>query len=86
MACQLVAPQGGICIVAEASKPIDVGPLWEKSVSLVWEMVFTRIESVPGERRRHHAILSKVARLVDEGTIRSTLGQLVSPINAQTLR
>lgn len=85
-ACQLVAPQGAICIVAEATRPIDFGLLWEKSASLVWEMVFTRIESVPGERHLHHAILSEVARLVDEGTIVSTLGQVVSPINAQTLR
>ena len=85
-ACQAVAPQGAICIVAEASKPINFGPLWEKSASLVWEMVFTRLESVPGERQRHHDILSAVARLADAGTIRSTLGQVVSPINAQTLR
>jgi zinc-binding alcohol dehydrogenase family protein len=85
-ASRLVAPQGAICIVAEATKPIDFGPLWEKSASLVWEMVFTRVEAVPGERRVHHDILTQVARLVDEGTIISTIGQVISPINAATVR
>lgn len=57
-AAAVVAPQGAIGLAVEATQPANIGLLWDKSVTLVWEMVYTRIDYRTPDLDRQHAILN----------------------------
>lgn len=84
---QLVAPQGRICSTVETTAPVDLGGiLRQKSATFVWELMFTRSLFQTHDVIAQHHILNTVADLVDSGKIRTTLTDLMSPINAENLR
>lgn len=65
---------------------LDVVPLKSKSVSLHWEMVFTRpLFDTPDLIGQHH-ILGEVASLVDEGVLRTTMRRCLSPFSVENLQ
>ena len=81
----IVAPQGKIGIIDDP-KQLDVKLLKRKSASLHWEYMFTRPVFQTQDILRQHDLLVEVARLVDLGTLRTTLTQHLGAINAQHLR
>jgi len=82
---QIIAPHGHIALIDDHDF-LDVVPLKSKSVSLHWEMVFTRaLFQTPDMIEQHH-ILNRLAQLLDQGVIRSTLNEVISPFNAVSLR
>ncbi len=85
-AAELLAPQGGICSVLRVNGLLDVGPLMGKSCSLSWEFMFTRPSRATADMIEQHYLLNEVARLVDQGVIRSTVARRLAPINAANLR
>ncbi len=85
VAAQVVAPQGRICTAVEASAPVDLNVLWDKSITFVWEMVFTRTDFQTKDLDQHGQILSKVADLIDSGILRTTVSRVLSPINGANL-
>ncbi|MGE5660654.1 MAG: zinc-binding alcohol dehydrogenase family protein [Ignavibacteriales bacterium] len=84
---QLVAPQGKICSIVETKAPVNLsGLLQQKSATFVWELMFTRsLFQTPDMILQHH-LLNKVADLIDNNKIKSTLTDVLSPINAENLR
>ena len=84
---QLVAPQGKICSIVETKAPVDLGGiLQQKSATFVWELMFTRsLFQTPDMIAQHH-MLNTVADLIDSNKIKSTLTEVLSPINAENLR
>jgi NADPH2:quinone reductase len=85
-AAAVVAPQGTIGLAVEATRPVNIGLLWDKSVTLVWEMIYTRIDFRTRDLARQHEILATLAALVDDGTLVNTVTQRLEPINAANLR
>ena len=83
---EAVAPQGKICSIVENAKPLEVGLLKSKSATFVWEFMFTRAMYETPDMIAQHKLLTEVARLVDAGTLRTTLGEVIGPINAVNLR
>jgi zinc-binding alcohol dehydrogenase family protein len=83
---ELVAPQGGICTIVENAKPIDVVPLKSKSAAFVWEFMFTRSMFATPDMVEQHHLLNEIARLVDAGVVRTTVSEVMKPINAANLR
>lgn len=83
---RLVAPQGAIGTVVEATQPIDFGLLWDKSVSLSWEMVFTRTDFRTADMAQHGRILTRLGELAAAGVIRSPLTRDLGPIRSDSLR
>lgn len=81
-AARVVAPQGSICTVVEAKKPIDFGLLWDKSVTLAWEMVFTRTDFQTADLCRQGELLDQAARLINAGTIVPIHTHTLAPIDA----
>ena len=65
---------------------LDVVPLKGKSLSLHWEMMFTRSMFGTADMARQGALLAEVAQLADAGRIRSTLTEEFGPVNAANLR
>ncbi len=82
---EVIAPQGRLGLIDD-SKGFDFSAFKTKSVSIHWEFMFTRPVFTTPDIAEQNRILDEVARLVDAGTLRTTLGQIVGPIDAAHLR
>jgi zinc-binding alcohol dehydrogenase family protein len=80
----LIAPQGHLAIIDDHDT-LDVVPFKAKSVSVHWEMVFTRPLYGTADMIAQHHILDEVAALVDAGVLRSTATQVLYPLDAARL-
>jgi len=78
-------PQGKLALIDDP-EPIDVRLLKRKSISLHWELMFTRPLFNTPDIQAQHDLLNAVSELVDAGRIRTTLAQHFGPINAANLR
>lgn len=81
---ELIAPHGKLAVIDDHDV-FDAAPLKGKSVSLHWEMVFTRPLFATDDMIEQQRILQRVARLLDEGVLRHTLRQRLSPMDAATV-
>ncbi len=81
-----IAPQGKICSIVENSGPLAVGDLKSKSATFVWEFMFTRSMFGTPDMIEQYRLLNEVARLVDAGRLRTTLGENLGRIDAANLR
>ena len=81
----MMRPQGRFALIDDPVKPLDISAMKQKSISLHWEFMFTRAMFKTDDMARQGEILNQVAGLIDEGKIRSSLNQTLSPINAETL-
>ncbi|WBF45372.1 zinc-binding alcohol dehydrogenase family protein [Serratia rubidaea] len=82
---KVLAPQGRMGVIDDP-QVLDVMPLKRKAISLHWELMFTRAIFQTADMQRQHDILQHVSRLIDDGTLRSTLGDHYGPITADNLR
>jgi zinc-binding alcohol dehydrogenase family protein len=82
----VAAPQGRIGLIDDPATPLDVMALKRKALSLHWELMFTRSLFGTPDIAEQGRLLSRVATLVDEGRLRSTVSEHLSPINAAQLR
>ena len=80
-----LAPQGRFGLIDDPAQ-LDVMALKRKSISLHWELMFTRALFETPDMQRQHEILNRVAELVDAGTLRTTLGEHFGAIDAANLR
>jgi NADPH:quinone reductase len=80
---QILTPRGQIVAIDEP-EGLDLLPLKAKSQSWHWELMFTRSLYEP-ESTRQREILDEVARLVDAGTLHSTMTTRLAPLNAASL-
>lgn len=84
--CEIVAPQGRICLIDDPEGLLDVRKLKMKSASLHWELMFTRSLFETRDMEQQHALLVQVSRLLDAGTLRTTLADHYGRIDAANLR
>lgn len=82
---ELIAPQGHFGLIDDP-EPIDVMKLKRKSVSLHWELMFTRSIFGTADMIAQHELLNEVSALVDAGKLRTTLGEHFGRIDAANLR
>jgi len=64
----------------------DIVPFKRKSLSVHWELMFTRALYTTADMAMQHRILNEVADLVDAGVLRTTLKAEIGAINAANLR
>ncbi|HTI02081.1 MAG TPA: zinc-binding alcohol dehydrogenase family protein [Acidisoma sp.] len=81
----LIAPQGRFVLIDDPG-PLDVSLFKRKSVSTHWELMFTRSMFGTADMAEQGVLLNEVARLVDDGEIRTTMGEHYGVINAENLR
>lgn len=84
--CEIVAPQGGLCLIDDPANPPDIRPLKGKAASVHWELMFARPMHRTADMQAQHALLAEVSRLLDAGALRSTLAGHFGPITAANLR
>lgn len=82
---KLIAPQGRLAVIDDPAT-LDILPFKRKSVSVHWEFMFTRSLFATADVEQQGAVLEEVSRLVDAGTLRTTLTERFGAINAETLR
>jgi NADPH2:quinone reductase len=81
-----IAPQGKICSIVETDQALNMNLLKNKSVTFAWELMFTRAMFQTSDMIEQHKLLNEVAGLVDSGSLRNTVTQRLTPINAANLR
>ena len=81
---ELIAPQGRFGLIDDP-ETLDVMPFKTKSVSIHWELMFTRSLFQTPDVGRQGDILNEVAALLDAGTLRSTATETLGTINAANL-
>jgi zinc-binding alcohol dehydrogenase family protein len=82
---EMIAPQGKFGLIDDP-KSLDVAKLKGKSASLHWEAMFTRSTYQTADMEAQHQLLNEVARMVESGTIRTTVQENLGPINAANLK
>jgi len=83
---EVIAPQGKFGLIDDPATPLDVIKLKRKSVSLHWELMFTRALFATADMQAQHHILTEVASLVDNGVLRTTVAENFGRITAENLR
>lgn len=83
---EALAPQGKLGLIDDPEQPIDIMPLKRKSLSLHWELMFTRPLFQTPDMIAQHTLLTRVAELIDAGSLRTTLGEHFGTICAENLR
>ena len=79
---ELIAPQGRLALIND--EPLELALLMRKCVSK--ETMFTRSMLQTADVAEQHALLDKVAALVDAGKIRTTVAEHFGTINAANLK
>lgn len=82
----LLAPQGRLALIDDPQSPPDIRLLKSKSISLHWEFMFTRPVYRTPDLIAQHQLLMAVADLIDAGRLRTTLAEVLGPIDAAHLR
>lgn len=83
---ECLAPQGRLALIDDPLQPLDVMQLKLKSLSLHWELMFTRSLYQTADMIEQHRLLERVSDLVDAGVLKTTLGEHFGTINAANLR
>lgn len=83
---QLIAPQGHIVLIVESPEKLELGNDYKnKSVTISWELMFTRSLFNTPDIIEQHNILTKIANLIDTGKIKTTSNDTRTPITPATL-
>lgn len=81
----IVKPQGQFGLIDDPAS-LDAMKLKRKAISLHWEFMFTRPIFETPDMIKQHELLDRVAALIDDGTLRTTLGEHFGKITAENLR
>ncbi|PLP97438.1 zinc-binding alcohol dehydrogenase family protein [Cupriavidus pauculus] len=82
---ELLKPQGQLALIDDPAT-LDAMPLKRKSISLHWEFMFTRSMYRAADMVEQHKLLDRVAALLDEGVLKTTVGEHFGDITVDNLR
>ncbi|MBT3811193.1 MAG: zinc-binding alcohol dehydrogenase family protein [Rhodospirillaceae bacterium] len=85
-AVELIRPQGAIVSIDATNLPMPMDAMKIKSASLHWEFMYTRSMFETPDMIEQHNLLTYVSGEIDAGRIRTTLNEVMGPINAETMR
>ena len=82
----LVAPQGAVVAIVANRNPLSMDAVRAKSATVCWELMFTRPRFQTPDMIEQHRLLDRVAEWLDQGKLRGTLRETLSPISGANLR
>lgn len=82
---EVLRPQGKLALIDDPAQ-LDVMPLKRKSLSLHWELMFTRSLYKTEDMIKQHQLLERVSQLVDDGVLKTTMGDHFGAISAENLK
>ncbi|MFM0013084.1 zinc-binding alcohol dehydrogenase family protein [Paraburkholderia sediminicola] len=77
-------PQGHITLIDNFDD--SIAPFKPKSITVSWEMMFTRSLFQTADMEAQHRLLKEVSAMVDAGVLRTTLTHVEGPLTAANLR
>ncbi len=80
-----IKPQGKICSTVDTSN-VDLSLLKSKSVTFVWEFMFTRAMYKTSDMIEQQRLLNAVSELINDGVLVTTANTMLHPINAENCR
>jgi len=83
---EALAPQGQLALIDDPVETLDIMKLKLKSLSLHWEMMFTRAMFSTDDIHKQGELLNEVAALIEQGVLKTTLGEHYGAINAENLK
>lgn len=83
---EILAPFGKIAMIDDPEKPLDVMKMKPKSISLHVEFMFARSMFNAKDMGEQGRLLTKVADLIDQAHIQTTVGKNLGEINAENLK
>ena len=83
---ELIRPQGGIVCIDDTHLPMPMAGMKTKSATLHWEFMFTRAMHQTPDMIEQHRLLTYVAGEIDAGRIKTTVSEVLRPINAENMR
>lgn len=81
----VLRPEGQLALIDDP-KQLDIVSFKSKSLSVHWELMFTRPLFTTSTLTRQHDILTKVAAMVDAGALKTTMTRRIPGINAANLK
>ncbi len=82
---EALAPQGKLALIDDPAQ-LDVIKLKRKSLSLHWEFMYTRSLFQTEDMVEQHRLLNRVSQLIDDGVLKTTVGEHFGRIDAANLR
>jgi NADPH:quinone reductase-like Zn-dependent oxidoreductase len=80
----VMRPEGKFALIDDP-KALDIGPFKAKSISIHWELMYTRPIFTTRTISRQHALLRRMAELVDRGDVVHTLMRRIDGFDAAGL-
>lgn len=85
-AADLVRPQGRMVSIVENKGPLKQDEMKQKAAMFSWEFMFARSMYQTPDMIEQHRLLNRISGWIDEGRIKATANNVLSPINAENLR
>lgn len=85
-AVEVTKPQGHIVSITGSSKPLNLNLLKNKSISFSLEFMYTRSMFTTEDIARQHEILNEISRLLDDGTLKTTLTTTLKGFTVEQLK
>lgn len=83
---EIIKPQGHIVSITGSSTPLNLNVLKTKSVTFSWELMYTRSMFQTEDIAVQHDILNNIARLLDDGKIKTTLTTTLKGFTVDNLK
>jgi NADPH:quinone reductase len=83
---ELIKPQGHIASITGSAEPVALNKLKAKSASFSWELMYTRSMFQTEDMIEQHNILNRLADLLDDGIIKSTLNTTLSGLTVENFK
>ena len=80
----VLRPEGQFALIDDPVG-LDIGPFKSKSISIHWELMFTRPMFATRTIARQHDLLRRAAQLVDQGRLKHTMTRRIDGLNAAGL-
>lgn len=81
----VIKPQGKICSIVSTNSPFDLNPFFAKSITFVWELMFTKSRFGTDDMQSQHDLLNQVATLIDRGIVKTTITEKLGVLNSTNL-
>lgn len=82
---EVIAPQGKLGLIDDPDS-LNIRPFKMKSISVAWELMFTRSIYQTADMIEQHRLLNKVAEMVDQGLLQTTLTGILGKIDVDGLK
>ncbi|PKA84162.1 NADPH2:quinone reductase [Ulvibacter sp. MAR_2010_11] len=85
-AIDIIKPQGHIVTITGSKKPLDINLLKDKSITLTWELMYTRSMFTTHDMERQASILNHIGDLLEQGVLITTLSTTLNGFTVDNLK